>query len=237
MHRPKFPPNYIEDFAPGNPFKGEPPLPRFLWNPKASWLDWENKQKIAAQVGGYAARRAEAFVPSGAGPEAVMRVGRRMYDRIANTMGLPPRPRAGRRWKHGEEVEELLAEEGLEATKTSAEVSAEEAKKVAAAVSVGQAAKKPVTTAWKVPYLEGVEVSEKHKNMASQATALAAFRSKNRLEWTDVPYADIVRFAEVGHTSNFKTTPALIIDWYTAEIEDVIDKEKIKAVVKKSVSK
>lgn len=93
MHLPGFPPD-INEWLPPPPGSG-PPLPRWMLNPKVSWLPYEERERLARRYGHYVVRRAEAFVPEAAGVQAVEATAKQMYVRIGGSMGLPPPGRPG----------------------------------------------------------------------------------------------------------------------------------------------
>ena len=83
-HMPQFPPVY-EDWAPGDPRKGEPPLPRFLFNP---WLSPAERGDIELEAGRWSTSRAEAIVPEKAGPEVVRQLATRFWQEFAKQRGI-----------------------------------------------------------------------------------------------------------------------------------------------------
>ena len=91
MHIPQWPPKF-DDWKPGDPFNLEPPIPKFILNPKYSpWLPAETRQKIQEEYGYYSARRAEAMVPPRAGPTAARRAAARMWEGLRTVYNIPER--------------------------------------------------------------------------------------------------------------------------------------------------
>lgn len=86
-HIPKWPPD-IEEWLPGDPTRGQPPLPRFSWNP--SWLTTEQFTQLEEETSTWAARRAEAMVGPRAGFQMVRRAAHGMLDSYISR--LPPLP-------------------------------------------------------------------------------------------------------------------------------------------------
>jgi len=63
-HVPKFPP-IISDWKPGDPLKGEPPLPGFLRNPTSlstKWIDPPSFERVAEKAGEWAAARSRSML-------------------------------------------------------------------------------------------------------------------------------------------------------------------------------
>lgn len=88
-HFPAFPPKW-SDFAPGNPFKREPPIPRFFFNP---WLTSEQASTMEVESGHWAARRAEAMISPADGFEVARRLARSMYESMkARSLAIPIAP-------------------------------------------------------------------------------------------------------------------------------------------------
>lgn len=86
-HIPKWPPD-IDEWLPGDPTRGEPPLPRFSWNP--SWLTTEQFTQLEEETSTWAARRAEAMVGPRAGFQTVRRAAHSMLESYISR--LPPLP-------------------------------------------------------------------------------------------------------------------------------------------------
>ena len=112
---PEFPPR-IEQWAPGDPFEGEPPLPRWMWNPARKWLPPDVRREMEEMYGYYATRRTEAMVPPRDGVELAKRVAGEMYRRwIAGYTPevLPKVPRERRPRKPRKPREESVAPEDV----------------------------------------------------------------------------------------------------------------------------
>jgi len=90
-HIPQFPPIW-RDWAPGNPFDIEPPLPRFMWNP----LTPEEVAKLEAEFGPWAARRTLGMLSPAETYETARAFAKSMYEsmKARALAGLPPMPPA-----------------------------------------------------------------------------------------------------------------------------------------------
>lgn len=106
---PVFPPDPSE-WRPGNPFEGEPPAPRWLWNP---WLTSEQMGTLEAETSTWAARRAEAMVGPRDGFETARRAAYHMLEsytsRLPPLPAAPPRVRKPRKPRLEEELGRVLA--------------------------------------------------------------------------------------------------------------------------------
>jgi hypothetical protein len=108
-HIPEFPPVW-RDWAPGNPFEIEPPLPRFMWNP----LTPEQIAELEREYGRWAARRTLAMLSPAETFETAKAYARSMYEsmKARALAGLPPLPptRPRRERKPREEVAKEIEE-------------------------------------------------------------------------------------------------------------------------------
>jgi len=95
VHIPGFPPTW-EDFRPGNPYRGEPPLPHFLMNP---WLAPPERERLVKAYGEWATARAEAMIPEEAGVPAAEKAAASMLEALRYRYGIPvpTPPRTARR--------------------------------------------------------------------------------------------------------------------------------------------
>ena len=79
-HIPKFPPE-LNDWLPGNPLRGELPLPGFLRNPLAipETITPEEYNEVVGKYGLWATRRAIAFLPRTATRTELEKVAKALY--------------------------------------------------------------------------------------------------------------------------------------------------------------
>lgn len=119
-HIPVFPPDPAE-WRFGNPYNGEPPLPRWMWNP-VRWLIPEQREFIERESGHWATQRSEAMTSPADGFEVCRRLARQMYESMkARALAIPlpavsiepipgkERRRREKKAKIEEELEEALA--------------------------------------------------------------------------------------------------------------------------------
>lgn len=79
-HIPAFPPRW-RDWAPGTPDQGEPPLPRFLFNPRSpTWIPYEMRRSLEEKYGYWAVRRAESALPRSATPAQIEEAVKQLYE-------------------------------------------------------------------------------------------------------------------------------------------------------------
>lgn len=90
MHWPKFPPTW-QDFHPGDPNRGQPPLPAFLMNPRApTWIPFELRRSLEGKYGTWATRRAESSMPRSATPEQIETAAKALYEAWTSRLGWGP---------------------------------------------------------------------------------------------------------------------------------------------------
>ena len=91
MHIPAFPPTW-EDFHPGDPNEGLPPLPMFLLNPRPALplgMTHEQYREIVDSFGLWATNRAIAMLPHSSTREQVERAARDLYEVATARLRLP----------------------------------------------------------------------------------------------------------------------------------------------------
>lgn len=108
MKIPSFPPVF-EEWQPGNPFKFEPPFPRWT-NP---WFTAEQAAIIEAESGKWARARSEAMTSPADGFEIARRLARQMYENMKSRAlamaPAPPKAKRPRKLRIEEEVGRALS--------------------------------------------------------------------------------------------------------------------------------